>query len=89
MNTRFDFRSVLIAAAFFAIGFLVADRMARVDAAPPAAVQDGVQGFSGTDGAVVMKVNGVPNLIIVRASKLWRVDPSGMGHNRSFATVGE
>ena len=89
MVRRFDFRSVLIAAAFFAIGFLVADRMTRVEAAQAPAPQESSQAFSGTDGAVVMKVNGVPNLIIVRAAKLWRVDPSGTGHQRSFATVGE
>jgi hypothetical protein len=89
MLRRFDFRAALIAVGFFAIGFLVADRMTRVEAAPLPSMQDNGQAFSGNDGAVVMKVNGVPNLIIVRGAKLWRVDPSSRGHNASFATVGE
>ena len=90
MLRRLDVRSLLLACAFFALGFLVADRMTRADAAQAAPLQEaGMQSFSGTDGAVVMKVNGVPNLIIVRAAKLWRVDPSARGHNASFATIGE
>jgi len=89
MIRRFDFRSVLLAGAFLALGFLIADRMTRADAAPAPAAQDAPQSFSGTDGAVVMKVNGVPTLILVRGAKLWRVDPSATGHSRSFATVGE
>jgi hypothetical protein len=89
MLRRFDFRAALIAASFFAIGFLVADRMTRVEAAPLSSMQDNGQAFSGNDGAVVMKVGGVPQLIIVRAAKLYRVDPAGAGHFRSFATIGE
>ena len=90
MLRRFDVRTVLLAGAFFALGFLVADRMTRVEAVTAAATQESTTpSFSGTDGAVVMKVNGVPNLIIVRGPKLWRVDPSGTGHVRSFATIGE
>jgi hypothetical protein len=89
MLRRFDFRSLLLAGAFFALGFQVADRMTRVEAAPLPSLQDNGQAFSGNDGAVVMKVGGVQQLIIVRAAKLYRVDPAGAGHFRSFATIGE
>jgi len=89
MLRRFDFRAVLIAVSFFAIGFLVADRMTRAEAAPVSALQDNGQAFSGDNGAVVMKVGGTQQLIIVRAAKLYRVDPAGAGHFRSFATIGE
>lgn len=91
MLQRFDFRSALIAVAFFAIGFLVADRMTRAEAAPSpvSAAQDAGQGFSGTEGTVVVKVAGVNQLILVRGAKLYRVDPAGAGHFRSFATIGE
>ncbi len=89
MVRRVDLRSLLIAVAFFAIGFLVADRMSRVEASAPAAQEAAAPSFSGADGAVVMKVNGVPNLVIVRGTKVWKIDPTGSGHARSFMTFGE
>ena len=89
MLRRFDFRSVLVAIAFFTVGFLVADRMTRAEAAPAPSVQEGAQSFSGTDGAMMTKINGAPTLIVLRAAKIWRVDLTASGHNRSIATIGE
>jgi len=82
MLRRFDFRAALIAVAFFAIGFLVADRMTRVDAATRRAApeQDGAAAFSGPDGALVVKANNIPYLLIVRGSKVYRVDATGAGN---------
>lgn len=82
MLRRFDFRAVLIAVAFFTVGFLVADRMTRAEAAPRsvAAAQDGAAAFSGQDGALVVKANNIPYLILVRGSKIYRVDATGAGN---------
>src|SRR5258707_798395 len=51
-----DLRSVLLAGAFFALGFLVADRMTHVSASPSASLQDSNgAAYSGTDGAIAAK----------------------------------
>ena len=85
MFRRFDFRATLIAVAFFAIGFLVADRMTRAEAAPtaaPAADGDVAAGFSGTDGALVTKIGNLTYLIIVRGNKVYRMDAGGAGNSK-------
>lgn len=86
MPRRFDFRAALIAAAFFAIGFLVADRMTRAEAAPAsaprAAEQDAAAAFSGQDGALVTRIGNITYLLVVRGNKVYRMDAGGAGNAR-------
>ena len=61
MNRWMDLRSVLIAGAFFALGFLVADRMTHAGASSPLVAQDGNgAAFSGADGAIAARSHPHP-----------------------------
>lgn len=68
-------RSVLIALACFALGFFVADRMTNASASPLPAMQDGGAGYSGADGALMVR----PYLVVIRGKKVYRIDPSASG----------
>ena len=93
MTHRPDLRTVALALAFFAIGFLVAERMTPASAAAPAAPAtiDNAQAFSGTSGTVIAEdAQKVPYVIIVRDTKIWRIQlgASSSAH-RPWATLSE
>ena len=82
MNRWMNLRSALLAGAFFALGFFVADRMTHAGATPlPFAQDSNGAAFSGTDGAVVLK----NQLYVIRGSKIYRIDPSSGGAQRAWA----
>ncbi len=77
---KMDFRSVLLALAFAAIGFLAADRMSAAQArpAPLPAPAAGDPGFSGTSGAMAI---GVDWVVIVRDNKVYKLNIGKGGDN--------
>ena len=86
MSRWMDLRSVLIAGAFFALGFLVADRMTHVSASPSATLQDSNgAAYSGTDGAIAAK----SPILIFRGHKIYRVDPAQGGPHRPWGDLTE
>lgn len=85
MTRKMSVAAVALAAACFAAGFFVADRMESARAAAPSPVQDGF-GFSGTDGVVVVK----SQLVVIRGGKYYRIDPFGPGGpQRAHGTIAE
>jgi hypothetical protein len=86
MSRWMDLRSVLLAGAFFALGFLVADRMTHVSASPTAALQDSNgAAYSGTDGAIAAK----SQILIIRGHKIYLVDPARGGPQRPWGDLVE
>jgi hypothetical protein len=81
MKRWMDLRSVLLAGAFFALGFLLADRMTPAGAAPLPSPQDSNgAAFSGTDGAVVLR----NQIYVIRGGRIYRLDPSTGGTQRHW-----
>ena len=86
MSRWMDLRSALLAGAFFALGFLVADRMTHVSASPSAAIQDSNgAAYSGTDGAIAAK----SQILIFRGHKIYLVDPARGGAQRPWGDLVE
>jgi hypothetical protein len=77
MNRWMVFRSALLAAVFFVVGFLMADRMTPAKAETSPVAQD-IQGaaFSGSDGAFVTKSGSGTSIFIIRGNKVWKLDPN-------------
>jgi len=87
---KLDWRTLVLAIAFLAIGFLVAERMTPASAAPaPRPAPDYGQAFSGTTGTVVVEENKTTYVIIVRDSKLWRVPVGASGSQRPWVNLAE
>ena len=70
MLHRIDVRSILLALAFAACGFLIADRMAAANARPVPVEQGGAGAFAGTAGTVAVG----EYVVIVRDSKVYRIN---------------
>ena len=72
-----DVRSIVIAVAFLAIGFLAAERMTPAVAASPREAQE-MRGdsFAGTTGTTIVKTDRDVYVILVRDRKIYRI---GMG----------
>jgi len=86
MSRWMDLRSALLAGAFFALGFLLADRMTHVSASPSAALQDSNgAAFSGTDGAIAAK----SQILLFRGHKIYLVDPARGGTQRPWGDLVE
>jgi hypothetical protein len=86
MNRWMNLQSVLIAGAFFALGFLMADRMTHAGASPGPVAQDGACGaFAGTDGAIAAK----SPILIFRGHKIYLVDPARGGAQRPWGDLVE
>jgi len=86
MNRWMDLRSVLIAGAFFALGFLVADRMTHAGASSVPSSQDSNgAAFSGNDGAIAAK----SQILIFRGHKIYLVDPARGGNQRPWGDLVE
>jgi len=67
---------ILLAAAFFALGFFVADRMCGPVCAQGTPGSDpAAAGFSGTDGALLIRGTRGSTVLIIRGNKIYRVDP--------------
>jgi hypothetical protein len=80
------FRSFLIALSFFALGFLVADRMAPAAAAGKAVAEDSNgAAFSGGDGAISAK----SQILLIRGHKIYLVDPARGGTQRPWGDIVE
>jgi hypothetical protein len=74
MSKWFDLRSVLLALACGALGFVIADRMGEAAAAPAAA------GFRGAGDALVVYQDDSTKAhyaVILRDNKLWQVQLGG------------
>jgi hypothetical protein len=87
MNRWTNLKSALLAGAFFALGFLVADRMTNAGANSVPVAQDGNgAAFSGTDGAVVVKTH----LLVFRGRKIYKIDPLAPGGaQRPWGEIGD
>jgi hypothetical protein len=86
MSRWMDLRSVLLAGAFFALGFLVADRMTHVSANTSPALQDSNgAAYSGADGAIAAK----SQILIFRGHKIYLVDPARGGTQRPWGDLAE
>ncbi len=94
MNRWMDLKTVLIAAAFAAIGFFAAERMQPAAAAPlQQATDPSISSFSGASGTTTVvfdreKARGY--VIVVRDGKLWRVAiDAASGAARPWVTLSD
>ncbi len=72
--TRIDFRSVLVAIAFVALGFLAAERMGAAHAAPAqAGSANDVGSFAGTNGAITVFDGKQWWVVVVRDERIYKV----------------
>jgi hypothetical protein len=72
---RISLTIVSVALVFFGLGVIVADSMSPAVASPVTSPQEGAAGYSGTDGALMVR----PYLIVIRGKKVYRIDPSAQG----------
>jgi hypothetical protein len=76
MDRRPNLALILVAAGFFALGFIVADRMSTAISLPANQASDqGGGAFSGTEGTLLIRGTRGPSVLIIRGSKMYRVDP--------------
>lgn len=90
MKNWMDLKSLLVAVAFFAVGFLAADRMTPAAAAPMQATSDtGAAAFAGTSGAFTVFTEGRWYVIVVKDGKVWRMaaNAGSVGATRPWTTL--
>ena len=85
MGKRTYLGTIVIAAAFLAIGFLAADRMTSASAAAPAALEQDLRGdsFAGTSGTTVIRSDRETFIIIVREKRVYKLPLGKGGDNNS------